>query len=332
MNASRQSFIVSAVICILLAALFVARYRLVPYPVEAHFEGGMPLAALLARFAIVHPWPTTAAALFIAIWAMAVVAQLTLKYAPPANRNYLPAQLFLICAGGIVISGEALASLVAALLLTLASRQMIASLGKGYFFGRLFHAGFYLGFIPLLYAPAAMVTPVVAVAALTIYRRSGREAVVCLTGLLLPFAMATFIHWVLGDGGGFIWHELWRCAMEAPYPIRDNLPVAALVVAALVVIMALTGILWALGHRSYIRKKQFKFMQHTAVVLLATAVSSLLPGASTTLAAMIAVPVALSVPFSFSGKTIVVSSVLYFIILAAVLVLDSIPFLTLLAT
>jgi hypothetical protein len=323
-NASRQSFPASAAICILMAALFVARYRLAPYPVETPFEGGMPLAALLTRFTTEWPWIAAALTLSVVVWTLLVVVQLTVKYAPAASRNYLPAQLFLVGAIGIVVSGEAPAALTAALLLALACRQFVFSLHKEYRFSQVFHAGFYMGVIPLLYAPAAAVALAVVIAAMSIYRRSMRETVVCLAGFALPVPAAGFIHWATGASGDFIYRELWRCSIERTVQ-TGLISISATAVAALPVILALVGIVRVLGHKKSIRKTQYKFVQHTSLVLLFTALSAAAPGTSTTLLALVAVPCAMCVPYSFHGKTATVSTVIYCLIVAAVSTLDLLP-------
>lgn len=324
MNASRQSFPVSALICTLMAALFVARYLLAPYPFEAPFEGGMPLAAALTRFSVAHPWPAGAIAAVVLIWTLLVVVQLTVKLAPAATRNYLPAQILLVCVGGVVVPGEALAAIAVVWLSALAARQFVHSFHKGYSFGELFHGGFHLGLIPLLYAPAALIVPVVAIAALVIYRRSGRETIVCFAGLLLPVPAAGFIHWAAGAESGFIYRELFRCATENG-TAWDLVPLPLLGIAVPVTVLAITGVVWALSHKANIRKTQYKIMQHTSFVLLSVAASVLIPGTSTSIVALAAVPFALSVPYAFSRKTAVISTVLYCFILAAVLTVDLLP-------
>lgn len=327
MNASRQSFPVSALICTLMAALFAARYLLAPYPFETPFEGGMPLAAALTRFTVARPWLAATVAAAILIWTLLSVVQLTVKYAPAASRNYLPAQILLVCIGGVVVPGEALAAFAAVWLFTLASRQLVFSFQKGYRFRELFHAGFYLGAIPLLYAPATAIVPAIAVSALAIYRRSGREAVVCLAGLLLPVPAAGFIYWAFGTPFDHIYRELWRSATRPSTEafFTAPIPVSLLVIAAGVLAITLTGVFWTLTHKKSIRKTQYKFMQHTSFALLLLAFSALIPGTSSTITALAALPCALSVPYSFSGKVTAVSTSLYCFILTAVLVMDLLP-------
>jgi hypothetical protein len=333
-NASRQSFIVSALICIAMLALFVARYRLAPYPVEASFTGGMPLAAALTDLTTTNPWVALGAGAVLLGWTLLLVVQMTIKFAPTANRNYLPAQIFLVVWAGIVVSGEALAALAAAWLLTMALRQLIFSFHKAQHFGELFHAGFYLGFIPLLYAPAAVIVPAIAYAAVMLYRRGMREAIVTGIGLVLPLAGAEFIHWALAThtlgtwtlsaSESPIYRELWRCATTH----RDVvwlLPERWTVVMGLVLLLALVAVLWMAGHKKGARKTPYKFTQHISLVLLFVVLSALVPGSSTTLGALVAVPCALIVPYAFAGRSAGVSTLIYSLILAAVLVLDLLP-------
>ncbi len=324
MNASRQSLIVSALLCALLAALFVARWRLAPYPVEAPFEGGMPLAAALTRFTVAHGWWGAACAAVVIGWTMLLVVQLSVKYAPAASRNYLPPQIFLVAAGGLVIAGEALAALLAAWFLVLAVRQFAFSFHKGYSFTELFHAGFWLGLVPLLYAPAAVWVVPVAVSALVIYRRSVREAVVCLTGLALPLPAAGFVHWAMGAEADYIWHEVWRCTAQSP-GVEFALPFTTIAVAAPVAVLVVSALVRAAGMRNNIRKTPWKFVGFTALTLLWMAGSAALPGTSTTLVALLGVPCAVCVPYAFAGRGAGVSTTIYSLILAAVLVLRLLP-------
>jgi hypothetical protein len=325
MNASKQSFIASALLCVVLAALFVARYRLAPLPIEAPFEGGMPLAAMLVRVTALHPWLAAVVAAVLVGWTLTVVVQLTIKYAPAASRNYLPPQILLICVGGMIVSDEAPAAIVVVWLSALAARQLVHSFHKGYSFPELFHAGFYMGLIPLLYAPAAAIVPVIAIAALVIYRRSGREAVVCLAGLLLPLSGAGFIYWATGAGADFIYRELWRCALDGR-EVWSRLPVSLLVVAVPLLAIVMVGIFWALTHKTDIRKAQYKFLQLTSVALLSAAASGFIPGTSTTFFALAAVPCTLTIPYAFPMKLTSVSTALYCTILAAVFILGSLFF------
>ncbi|MDR2894105.1 MAG: hypothetical protein LBU97_01430 [Alistipes sp.] len=331
MNASRQSFIVSAAICVLLAALFVARYLVAPWPVEAPSEGGMPLADALTRFSASMPWIAAAIAGVVALWTLLATVRLTVKYAPAGVRNYLPPQLLMIGAAGVVVSDQPLAALAAMWLAVLAAGQFVFSFHKWYRFSEVFHAGFYLGLLPLLYAPAVVLILPVAIAALVIYRRSGREAVVCLAGLALPIPAAGFIHRAMGDPEGHIYRELWRCTVgdgsRAFGVVEDvmTLPIAAAVVAGGVATLALVAIAWTLSHKKSIRKTQYKFVQHSSLALLFAAGTAALPGSGTTLVPLLAVPCAMCATYAFQGRTAGVSTAIYLLTLVAVSALSLLP-------
>jgi len=323
-NAAKQPFPVSAVICVMMMALFAARHVLAPLPVEAPFEGGMPLAAALGRLATDVPWVAAAIAAVAVVWTLMVVFQITVRFAPGANRNYLPAQLLLVTAGGVTMGGEAVAATVTMWLMALGVRGFAFSFRKGYRFSDVFHAAFFLGLMPLLYAPSAAVVPAVAVAALAVYRRSLREGVVCIVGLALPVPAAGFVHWAMGADGGFIYRELWRCATE-PRPDLWPVPWVGVGVWATVVVLSVAAVVYGHSHRKTFRNTPYRFMQHAALALLFASASAALPGSSVEVAAMAAVPCAALVPFAFHGKATHLATTLYIAVVAGVLLLDLPP-------
>lgn len=328
----------SAAICALFAALFAVRYAVSPYPVEGSFTGGMPLAAALAGFSISRPWLAAACAAVAIVWTTLLVVQLSIRYTPASNRNYLPPQIFLAAAAGIAVPGEALAAYLAAWLVALSARSFVSSFQKGYRFTDVFRAGFSLGFIPLLYAPAVVVVPLLAILVLWVYRRSGREFVVCLAGMLLPLPAAGFIYWAAGEPAGFIYREVWRCtflplgggagsaaARGVGMPPSGLIPVSAAVAAVVVLALAFVAIAWSLNHKKALRKTHYKFISHVALTLVLTLASAALPGTSATLVPITAVGIALSVPYAFSGKSTPLASAIYFLVLATVLALNLFP-------
>jgi len=327
MNAAKQPFPVSAAICVMMAALFTVRRAVAPLPVEAPYGDGMPLAAAMTRLSADVPWVAGAIAAIVAVWTLAVMFQITVRFAPGANRNYLPAQLLLVAVGGVAVSGEALASLIAVWLMTLATRGFSFSFRKGYRFSDVFHAAFFLGCIPLLYAPAAVMALPVAAAAVVVYRRSLREAAVCLVGLALPVPVAGFAYWAAGAGDGYIFRELWRCA-TSPRPDLWPVPWVGVAVWALVAVLAAVSVLHGHAHRKGFRNTPYRFMQATALTLLFVAGSSAVPGSSVTVAALAAVPCAALVPFAFHGKSAHLATALYVAIVAGVLLLDLPPVLS----
>lgn len=314
--------------CVALAALFVARFVLAPLPLEAPqvLLPGMPLAADLTRLSSEIPWLAASLAAIFVIWTLVIIVQLSVKYAPVTSRNYLPPQIFLIASGGIVVSGEALASVMAAWLLVLAIRQFVFSLHKDFRFEECFRAGLYLGIIPLLYAPAAVVVVVMAPVALSIFRRSFREVIVCAVGLFLSVPIAGYIYWAMGAPADFIYRELWRCASQAPItPYYMQIPQSLGLIAIGVLSLALVGVIGMLSHKKGTRKTPYKYISSVSFVLLLLIGSAAIPGTSPTIVPLVAVAVALTIPYAFSGRWAVISTMLYCLTVACILALDLAP-------
>lgn len=321
-----------------MGVIFALRYALAPYPsetiaalsAESLATGGtsMPLAAALTRFTTEMGWLAALWAGLIVLWILIIVVQQSVKYTPATNRNYLPPQIFLAVATGLVIPGEALAGLLAAWLFVLSVRQFASSFHKDYRFPEVFRAGLYLGLMPLLYAPTAAIAPIVAIVSLSIYRRSWREFTVSLAGLLLPVPAAGFVHWAMGLPADFIYRELWRVATTPAGEdfFRDFMPLPSTVVAGVTAVLVLTGVFWAVTHKKGIRKTQQKFMLVSALSMAIVAVTALLPGTSPTIMPIIAVPAALCVPYAFSGKLAGISSIVYYVVIVACFALNLAPF------
>lgn len=94
MNASRQPFVISAAICVILAGWLVARGL-------AGAGGQIQAATGQAQMSV---WAIAAAAVVL-VWTLVLVAQLTIKYGPQGGRNYLPQQIFIVAVGSSVSCG-----------------------------------------------------------------------------------------------------------------------------------------------------------------------------------------------------------------------------------
>ena len=107
--------------------------------------------------------------------------------------------LFGVVSCGVLLSSDYLTQSLTLLLLALASRNYYNSFHRHYCFDRMFRGSLYVGLIPLIYAPGAgllllLHSPLVVL----LFRRTLREAVVALSGAILPLFFAGFIHWAAG--------------------------------------------------------------------------------------------------------------------------------------
>jgi hypothetical protein len=327
LDASRQPFVFSAAMGVLMAALFVFRRLTMPYPVEETFTGGMPLASMLAAFGVAHPWWCAAVVLILTVWTLLIVVQLTVKYAPVTGRNYLPIQMFIMVSGGILVSGEILAAVAAAWLLVHAVRQFIFSLHKEYRFTEVFRAGLYLGIIPLLYAPSVPLLVLLPMA-MVIFRRTFREGLVCLVGAVTAIPVAGFVHWAMGESAWFIYDEIWQRITEGEmFGFLDGVPSTSMGIAGgAMLLLSLIAALWSLAHKKGARKKQYRFVLFLTLMLVVLLGTLAIPGSSATVLPLVAVSMSLSVSYAFSDKgTSIISSLIYCVVLVAVFALNLLP-------
>jgi hypothetical protein len=310
-----------------LVALFFARYFTSPYPIEQPYTEGMPLAEWLTRWSVAHPvWSGVVVAMLV-IWTVFVVTILTVRYAAATSRNYLPIPIFIVIAAGIFVPAEALASYLAAWLLVLATRQFMLTFRKDYRFTEAFKGGFYLGFIPLLYAPAAILLVLVPIVA-TLYRRSARELTVGIVGALLPILGAWFIDWAMGDDVWYLFGEWWRCVAHRGAPLWPaELPIMAIVCGGAIITLTIIAICWFMARRKGMRTRGRKVMAHISLTILLLVISFLTPGASLSGVPLLAVAIAMAIPYSFTGKQSIVSSVLYILLIATTSVMNICEFL-----
>mgnify|MGYP002562475959 CR=1 FL=1 len=114
-----------------------------------------------------------------------------------ATRCFLAMPLFGVVSCGVLLSSDFLTQSLTLLLLALASRNYYNSFHRHYCFDRMFRGSLYVGLIPLLYAPGAGLLLLIPLVVL-LFRRTLREAVVALSGAILPLFFAGFIHWAAG--------------------------------------------------------------------------------------------------------------------------------------
>lgn len=325
LDAARQHFSLALISAAVIAALAGTRYLAAPYPVEMLTSQGMPAADALTRLVSAdRGWGAATIFLLIALTAY-IIIQVTVRYSSATSRNYLPMPVFAAAACGIAFPPEMAASYLAALLLALSTKQFISTFSKEYRFQEAFRGGFYLGVIPLLYAPAILLLPLIPIA-MGLYRRSVRELIVSIAGGVLPFAAAWFITWGAGSGEWYIFTELWRCLSgggAAALPTTPAVsPILALCCAVLVAVLALAGIGWFAANRKGMRTRQRKVMVHISAAFVLMCASLAIPGSSLSCLPLAAVPAAMAIPYAFSGKLTVASSLLYFLILGAVFALN----------
>lgn len=172
--------------------------------ITQEFAGGLPaVAAPLGRHtaALRESWPLLSGAASVVMLSAAgfLTGRSSVRAELYPVRCFLAMPLFGVAGCGMVLSYDYLTQSLTLLLIALASRNFYNSFHRHYCFDRMFRGSLYTGLLPLIYAPAVgllLLIPLV----ILLFRRTLREAVVALTGALLPLFFVSFAHWAAGGG------------------------------------------------------------------------------------------------------------------------------------
>ena len=120
--------------------------------------------------------------------------RLAVRYGLYPVSSTLTIPLYGLVACGILLGQEYLTESVAAFVLLLSTQNFFACFRNGYAIGAVFRASFFLGLLPLLYAPL-LPLPLLVLAAAFCFRRTLREVFVSLCSVVLPFLAVCYIAW-----------------------------------------------------------------------------------------------------------------------------------------
>ena len=155
-----------------------------------------PEAALL-QFQTSHPvWARWIAGLLILFTGMCA-GRMTIRYNLYSVGTCLAIPLYGAIVCGLAVGSDYLPAFTAAALLALSVKNFARSFCNGYGFDAIFRASLYLGLLPFI-STAALPLLLILPPAVLLFRRTLREAVVALSGAILPLFFAGFIHWAAG--------------------------------------------------------------------------------------------------------------------------------------
>lgn len=260
---------------------------------------GVPLGDLLRGFQDNFPvWSKVISGALI--FASGVVTgRLTIRYGLYPVSTSLAVPLYGLVACGILIGQNYLAEFTAAFVLLLSTRNYFACYRNGYAVGPVFRASFYLGILPLLYAPA-LALPVLFLPAAFCFRRTLREAFVALCGVLLPTLTACYVAW--GQGADFVSVpiRLWDSfSNDSGYHLFENTTLLSPALVGIILFIVLCAVFFSLaGFRTQsLRGKAI--LLYTMILFIATAALAAAPSATPGVLGLIALPGAILMPQTF---------------------------------
>lgn len=295
MNLIRQPLLPAFLTLVAIAAVAVFGREAVPVPVD--FEPSV-LAGMLAMFEALYPGWARVAAFFSILVAGLCLGRMVNRYNLYSGGCYLTLPLFGLIVCGVFPASALLSRYVVALLFAWASYRFCGSLRNGYSFSELFRASLLTGLIPLFVAPAIGFVLLVPLA-LLLFKRTAREVVVALFGLLLPPFVLCYLTWAWC--GDFLtpittFSEALTAQIRATPVVFDPAP---LFLPAYALLLTLGALLMHATNFYVLSQKGRLIILFYILILPLTTILCLLPSASASVLALMAVPSSVLIPLFF---------------------------------
>lgn len=274
-------------------------------------EIATPLGGLLRQFQDNHPvWSQLIAGLLLLISGVST-GRLTVRYGLYPVNTSLAIPLYGIVACGILLGGNYLADIVTAFILLLSTRNYFAGYRTGYAIGPAFRGSFFLGILPLLYAPA-LPLPILFLPAAFCFRRTLREAFIALCGAILPLLITAYISWGVGNGFADTFVQIWEAFLsDSGYRIFENTPLLSPAALGIVLFTSLCGIFFSLACFRTQSLRVKGILTYTIILFVTIAALAAVPSATPGVLAIIALPAAILMPQTFIRAHQTVSTLLY---------------------
>ena len=209
---------------------------------------------------------------------------------------------------------EYLTESVTAFILLLSTQSFFACFRNGYAIGAVFRASFFLGLLPLLYAPL-LPLPLLILAAAFCFRRTLREVFVSLCGVILPFLAVCYVAWGQGANPVDIPVGLWHSFVsDSGYRIFANTPPLVPAILGIVLFIVLCAVFFGLISFRAISIKARGMLTYTILLFTVTGSLMAVPSVTPGLLAVAAVPAALLMPLTFIRIQRTVGTLLYLVL------------------
>lgn len=323
LNIARQPLVPAFVTLVALAALTMwsAGIPAAPDSGSGAFSGTLPLlspAEWLMRFQTACPgWSRWIGTLLLLFTGMST-GRLTVRYNLYSVGTCLAIPLYAAIAGGVSAGFISLPALAASALLALAAKNYGRSFCNGYGFDSLFRASLYLGCLPFIIA-ASLPLVVMLPLAVTLFRRTLREAAVAVAGLLLPAFTLCYLNWGVGGEFAAPLAHLAEAWMSGPaLTTLLALPIRNLVLLGDILLLDLIAILYFFSDSYALGTKPRSIFLFQIFQLLLTVATLCNPAATPDVILLTAAPSAVLLPFLFVRIHRLPALILYLILLAGV--------------
>lgn len=320
-----------------LTLLFWIRSLAAPLPEVATFSTQMPLGIWIDRFGHACPlWIKNLLIVLIVFWNGLLLTRLMSRNMLVLERTYMPFILYLLVACGLSFGRAPLAPYVAAGLLVSAFDLMIGSFRRVVVYAKSFDSALLTGLSILVYGPAALYALLLP-CALLLFRKDWREWLTCLTGLFLPFLIASYVYWGLGESFGHLGERWWQEICErlaAPFYWQQSSELLSssisalgeretltLLITAWTPLVLVTGIALAVFilRTQNMRTRPYKTYLYFIWILVFSLILLLTPGGSMSDLPLVAAPLAIVIPNFFTRFGGWIGNLTYLLLLGCII-------------
>lgn len=296
MNLVRRSPLANLLSLAVIIAAATLRAQLNPYHAETFADTPAFFGNMLAQWQESHPVAALCTACivwFAAGWVTGLVVRVRELY---FVRTTITIPIYGITACGIFCAHDFLAAAIASLLFAFAMRACFDSFRDGYGFSHIFFGSMCLGLLPMLYAPAVTLLLMMPLAVM-LFKRSAREAIVAVAGLIFAPLAVCYINW--GAGGQFLQpvaQSIEALTLVSGYRFFGAVGAGAAVMSCVLLAMVL-GAAFISSANVYSMNSRARFITLYNLCAFAVAVSTLaLPSSTASAFGLIAVPTAVAIP------------------------------------
>lgn len=308
-----QALIMLLVFAVITAVAGVTGTTLVPEQLPRGMALSLP-GEMLQHVEGLYPVVSSIVALVLFAAAGLATGRLTVRYNIYSSPTFMAMSLFAMVACGLSGGEDLLSNLVLAALFAFSCKNFSGSIVNGYGFDAIFCGAFYLGIMPLIDSGCAILLPMVPVA-LLLFRRTSREAVVALVGVLLPLMVFSYLNWAMdGDFRAPMYYILRAFSGDGFFDVVLAMPVQRWVLLGFVLLLSIVASgIFISGFFSMSTRSRYILIYHIIASIVVVA-GLLLPAASDAQVVLLAVTSAVLLPVLFVRVRYFFAVVLYVVL------------------
>ncbi len=297
---------------LVISAVAAVRSMVAPVEGEAVSNVAVPLGSLLQRLQAGRP------VLSVVVWGVMIFAagvnagRYGVKYSLYPAYTLMAIPLYGIVAAGVMVSRDYLLTSAVALCGLLSMKYLHRCIMRSGSFGDLSLSMLWIGLLPLLFAPAAVMAYAVIPLLVLVVRPSWRDWAVAVVSLLLPVAALCYIGWCRGAeflSPAVALYEAFMTPSGFEFFASTN-PAGILLIGVLIV-MAVCSASLVVSDRYSLKVKARAAMRFNALLLFSCAGMFFVPSCTATVFVLAAVPAAMLVPLMFVRMGVGFTETLY---------------------